>query len=90
MLFTSSKEFEEYVDEFIEKSDVYGSNYYIVMKAAYTEEEIRDMPYSLELLEFEGDYEGYVWQNDWYEGQEFIDLYCILTDDDILNLLEER
>ena len=90
MLFTNRKEFEEYVDKFIEKDNVYGSNYYIIMKAAYTEEEIRDMPYSLELLEFEGDYEGYVWQNDWYEGQEFIDLYCILTDYDILNLLEER
>lgn len=34
-----------------------------------------------ELLLWDGEYEGYVWENDWYEGQEFDFIGFIKIDD---------
>lgn len=67
------EEVEKVVDKFVEKYG-YGS---IIVKIALarTPEEMPDI-YN-ELLLFEGFDEGFIWENDWWEGEKYIVVVAI-------------
>lgn len=62
-------------------------NIYVIFKAAYTENELEKLPYSLEILEFDGDNCTHVWLNDWNEGQKYIDFFRIYSESELLGLI---
>lgn len=78
------------VDKFVEKYGV--GNIVVTLILKYTP---NDLPYiSNELLLFEGfnsddqspitPHEGFIWNNDWWEGQKYIDVVAIDFIDDII------
>ena len=82
----SKKEFNMIVNAFC------NGNYcdiYVIFKYAYTEKELEKERYELRRLDLEcfGANDIHVWDTDWDEGQEFIDLHAIYTEDDLLNLI---
>lgn len=84
--FTKLSDVEKYIDDFLSKLPYAPATAYIIMRYGYTEKELLNDGYSIELLEYSGDYDIYVWNDDWFEGQSFIEIYAILTDDDILSV----
>lgn len=62
-------------------------NIYVVFKAAYREIDLSKEKYMIARLEFEDDFSSYVWDWDWDEGQEFIDLFGIYSESDILSII---
>lgn len=81
--FTNDIEVERYIDEFVSQQPYIPARIYVVMRCGYTEHELNNETYTVELLQYENDV--FVWDNDWYEGQKYIEIYRILTDDDILS-----
>lgn len=63
---------------------------YVVFKTAYREIDLSTEQYMIVRLEFEDDFASYAWHWDWDEGQEYIDLFGIYTESDILNLILAR
>lgn len=83
-IFTNENDFNEYLDEFISKlSD--RQTLYVIMRAGYSDKEVHMFEYCIETLEYDAYYDEYTWNNDWFEGQCFIDVYKIITENDILS-----
>lgn len=61
---------------------------YVIFSAGYTEKEAQNNHYELELLEFNGNDLSHVWLNDWHEGQQYIDLYGVYTEDKIIEIIQ--
>ena len=83
----TKNELDKIVDEYCEKNQ--GTcHIYVVMKWGYTEKEMLNSSYNIELLMPDYEY-GYriVWEIDWWEGEEFIDFYGIYTDEDVIRYL---
>lgn len=80
--FTNKEEVDNYIDEFVSQQPYIPARIYVVMRCGYTEHELINETYTVELLQYYDD--EYVWDNDWYEGENYIEIYRILTDDDIL------
>ena len=89
-VFYSKDTFDLYVEK-LEKAADYGETLYFIMRTGYTEKEMLKGRYTVEPLQYEcyRQYEGYVWLNDWYEGQQYIDIMCVITDDDIIDMIKE-
>ena len=60
-------------------------NMYFIMRSGYSMKDILESSYSLELLEFEGD--DFAWLQDWYEGQNFIEIYDYYRESEVLHKL---
>ena len=60
---------------------------FIIMKYAYSEDELKNERYYVESCLYNDN--GILWFNDWYEGQEYIDLLAILTDEQIIELIKK-
>ena len=83
-IFSNDNDVDEYIDEFLEKLTYRPMMIYVIMRCGYTENELNKTRYQLEILEHDNYYDEYAWDNDWYEGQQFIEIARIITDDDIL------
>lgn len=83
--FTNIEDVEKHIDNFLEQRIYRPPFLYIIMRYGYTENECRDAGYSIELMEYSHYDDDYSWNNDWFEGETFIEVYAILTDDDILS-----
>lgn len=46
-----------------------------------------ESPYKLEVLEWQCNGIDLIWETDWWEGEEYIDLFGIYTDEDFLELI---
>lgn len=68
-------------------SHICASDFFVVLKQGYTEKEMLESPYKLEVLEWRGDGLNLIWETDWWEGEEYIDLFGIYTDEDFLKLV---
>lgn len=84
IIFTNDDGVDKYIDEYLEKINYRPSMIYVIMRCGYTENELNKNHYQLEILEYDSYYDEYTWNNDWYEGQQFIEIAKIITDDDIL------
>ena len=80
--FTNNKEVDDYIDEFVSQQPYIPARIYVVMRCSYTEQDLYNETYTVELLHYYDD--EYVWDNDWYEGEKYIEIHRLLTDDDIL------
>lgn len=84
LIFTNNDGVDKYIDEYLEKKSYRPAMIYVIMRCGYTENELNKNHYQLEILEHDNYYDEYAWNNDWYEGQQFIEIAKIFTDDDIL------
>lgn len=84
-IFTNNAEVDKYIDEFVTSLAYIPARIYVIMRCGYTEHELNNEDYTVEMLQHEFNYDEFAWDNDWYEGQKYIEIYRILTDDDILS-----
>ena len=69
------------------KRHTWASDFFVVVRQGHTEKEMLDSSYELEVLEWSDDFPNLIWENDWWEGEEYIDLFGIYTDEDFLKLI---
>lgn len=79
-------ELNKMVDNFA-ISHTWASNFFVVLKQGYTEKEMSESPYELQVLEWQCNCIDLIWETDWWEGEEYIDLFGIYTDEDFLELI---
>lgn len=58
---------------------------YIIMRSGYSMNDILDSDYNMELLEYDSG--EHVWLHDWYEGQNFIEIYDYYRESEVLHKL---
>lgn len=88
MIFQSSEAFEKYVRDKMYEGDTC-STLYLIMRTGYSFQDLLQDSYCIEAVDpyFENDEDALCWHNDWYEGQQFIELYDIIPEDKMLELL---
>lgn len=79
-------ELNKMVDDFA-MSHTWASNFFVVLRQGYTEKEMLESPYELQVLEWQCNCTDLIWETDWWEGEEYIDLFGIYTDEDFLELI---
>lgn len=84
-MFYRYDELHNYLDIFINKLSYRPSTILVIMRDGYTKNEIEASKYHVEILNYEAECDDYVWENDWYEGQSFMAIYAIITDEDIIS-----
>lgn len=58
---------------------------YIIMRSGYSMKDILDSDYNIELLQYDSG--EHVWLHDWYEGQNFIEIYDYYRESEVLHKL---
>lgn len=79
-------ELNKIVDDFA-ISHTWASDFFVVLKQGYTEKEMSESPYELQVLEWQCNCTDLIWETDWWEGEDYIDLFGIYTDEDFLELI---
>ena len=69
------------------KRHTWASDFFVVVRFGHTEKEMLESPYKLEVLEWQCNCIDLIWETDWWEGEEYIDLFGIYTDEDFLKLV---
>ena len=87
-IFTREEDFNEYLDDFIIDLP-FRNDLYVILRTGYTKNELLNSNYSLERLEYNSYYDDFSWDNDWFEGQKFIEVYKIITEKDILSAFKD-
>lgn len=90
MLFTSYEKFLEYTETIEKQYDRYKSEIYYLMRFGYTLQECQKERFMLIRTEIDWDNSIFVWDWDWYEGQQFIELYDVVSDLDIIKMIGEK
>lgn len=86
-LFTSYDEFNEYT-KYIEKDwDKYETKIFYIMRFGYTLKECKECKWYIIETEIDYDSSCFIWDWDWYEGEQYIELLTVATDEDIKNML---
>lgn len=65
----------------------WSSDFFVVLKQGHTEKDMLESPYELQVLEWQCNCTDLIWEHDWWEGEEYIDLFGIYTDEDFLKLV---
>lgn len=85
MKFTSNKAFGDWLFKYL-RTNQPGSrftSFCVYMRYGYTEEELQERPFALQYVSYCLIPDALVWDIDWNEGQEFIELACIVTMEEI-------
>ncbi len=87
----TKKDFNNFVDEYLKEVEKHQiESVYFLFSCGYTEIEAKESKASLELIEYNFyDYNEptWAWLNDWDEGQEFVCLYGVYKESDIIKML---
>ena len=79
----NSRELDDEIHLYCDESDHISPYYIVIMRYAYDEKELYKERFEALCLEY--DYCGIQWEYDWYEGQEKIQLFAILEEQDIID-----
>ena len=82
MIFNNHESFCDQINKITEDEC---EDLYIIMRSGYSMKDILDSDYNIELLQYEAG--EYVWLNDWYEGQQYIELYDMIPEEKLLDIL---
>lgn len=88
-MFLDKNELDIFINKYLAVLDYIPAYLIVVMRYGYTEKECLNENYSIEILEYDGDNDIMCWLNDWFEGQQFIDVYDIYSDDVLTKILTE-
>ena len=72
-----------------EEEHIDSSHIYVVMRWGYTEREMLNSSYEVQLLMYDEPFK-IVWESDWWEGETYIDLFGIYSDDDFVNIVTAK
>lgn len=88
MIFQSYEAFKKYVREKFYEGDTC-SKLYLIMRTGYSFQDLLQDSFCIESVDPYVDIDGVkiCWNNDWYEGQQYIELYDIIPEDKLLELL---
>lgn len=90
MLFQSYDEFIEYTN-YIEKDwDKYETKIFYIMRFGYTLKECKECKWYLIESEMDWDSNQFIWEWDWYEGEQFIELLTVVTDLQIKQMIIDK
>ena len=78
------KELNQIVDKYCEEH-IDSQHIYVILRLGHTLNEMLKKRYHVEMLYYDKPFVR-VWENDFYEGEQYIDVLTILNDDDILTL----
>lgn len=82
MIFNNHESFCDHINKICEDQC---ENLFIIMRSGYSMKDLLDSTYSMELLQYEcGEH---VWLYDWYEGQNFIEIYDYYKESEVLHKL---
>lgn len=84
---------ESFILQIFNSESYCGENLFIVFKYAYTEKELELEKYSIEVctMPFNSNPDYRIcWFNDWYEGQNFIDLLGIFGENHLIEILLDK
>lgn len=59
---------------------------YVVMRYAHTERELLSTEYEVKVMVYEWPECEMAWETDWWEGEKYIDLWGIYTDEDFVKM----
>lgn len=74
--FTSSSDFNDYIRSYMLGNKM--DNAYISLRYGYTEEEMSEQDFKIQICEIFG-FGELLWWIDWWKGQEFIELQAIIS-----------
>lgn len=74
--FTSSSDFNDYIRSYMLDNKL--DNAYVSMRYGYTEEEMNNQDFEIQVCGIFS-FDDLLWWIDWWEGQEFIELQAILS-----------
>lgn len=87
LTFTKSSDFDSYILDYLTKNNA--EQAWVYFRYGYSKKEMLDEIFRLEACEvYLNGFEEIMWVNDWYEGQEFIELKAIITDKDVMDLIK--
>lgn len=90
MIFQSSEAFNKYVREKMYESDTC-KTLYVIMRTGYSFQDLLQDSFCIEAVEayldIRNNEDGLFWFNPWFEGQNFIEVYDIIPEDKLLELL---
>lgn len=74
--FTSSSDFDAYIHSYMLDNKL--EEVYVSMRYGYTEKEMKNQDFEIQVCEI-FNFDDLEWWNDWWEGQEFIELQAIIS-----------
>lgn len=84
--FTNIEEFESYVYDYMEEHTC--KEAYVYLRYGYTEEEMLNSNFELQTCCM--DYRDVCWFWDWGEGQTFIEVASIVTENEVIKLAKAK
>ena len=78
-------ELDKMTDDFA-MSHTWARDFFVILKKGYTEKEMLESSYELEVLEWSDNFPNLIWESDWWEGEKYIDLFGIYTDEDFVRM----
>ena len=80
-------DFDKEVDKKIESVD-YKCNLYCILRCAHTLSDLQKEPFMFEPLFWEYETDSYTWENDWYEGEKYVELFAIFTEPELIEFIK--
>lgn len=84
--FTNIEEFENYVYNYMDEHDC--KEAYVYLRSGYTEKEMLNSNFELQTCSM--DILSVCWFWDWIEGQSFIEIASIITENEVIELAKEK
>jgi len=84
------KNYEEFNDRVCETVLEDCSTYYVIMRSGYSVKDLLESTYTIETVSPYFPHignNGIMWFNDWYEGQQYIELYDMIPEEKLLEIL---
>ena len=85
--FDSTKELESFLMEYMEKHN--SNELYVYMRYVYTQKEMKEEKFSIEVCGWYGLNE-ILWWNDWNEGQNYSEVFSIITKKELEKIMKEK
>ena len=87
----SKKMLDSFLDQILNSESYDSEQLFVIMKYAYSKEELEKEIYSIEVCapyyDRVDNKDCYMWFNDWYEGQNYIELLGIFGESHMLEMI---
>lgn len=88
----SKKMLDSFLDQILNSKSYNGEQIFVIMKYAYSKKELEKGKYNIELCapyfdRVDNNKDCFMWFNDWYEGQNYIELLGIFDESHMLEMI---
>lgn len=85
--FNSTEQLENFLMEYMEEHN--SEELYVYMRYGYTKEATKEEKFGIEICGWYGLHE-ILWWNDWYEGQDYSEVFSIMTKKELEKIMREK